>query len=217
MDEMKTIIEQCRKNFGPVPRSLTPRERCDYWSMPPPIWLRKDPGDGIWDIYRAKNILLEQGMVVWGVTVQANELLFMPGKSDCPAMVIYSTDACFDNNVEELHLLADQLFALKGTKPVDVELAHFAAVITNERDRSMCVAISHKLTRGRTVNSTNVMVFRKHLPNGVLSLRYFPLLIHPESTPCTIMLPYQYWPKLLRNLWVGEAPEPSKGEVSSKQ
>jgi hypothetical protein len=44
------------------------------------------------------------------------------------------------------------------------------------------------------------MVFRKHVPNGVLSCGLFPILTHP-STPAVMMVPFEFWPIELIVLW----------------
>lgn len=37
------------------------------------------------------------------------------------------------------------------------------------------------------------MVFRKHIPNGVLSAGSFPRRVHP-ATKAVMVLPFEFWP-----------------------
>ncbi|MFE5595167.1 hypothetical protein [Streptomyces sp. NPDC056549] len=41
---------------------------------------------------------------------------------------------------------------------------------------------------------TDIIVARRHLPGRALSESVFPLLITPEHTEMTMMLPSRFWP-----------------------
>lgn len=198
---MQRVIDQCRKRFGPSPRSFPLWSRLRYLRTPPPAWLRKRRSDGLWELYRQRSLLLTRGTIVWAHLVQANEVLFSPGKIDAPAMVIYSPDPYFDAHLDELAEMASRLFALKDTKPEDAELARFARFITDEMDRNLHVPIPSQISENRTVIATGIMVHRKHLPFGVLTESFFPLLALPEVTPATMILPERYWPDSLLRAW----------------
>jgi hypothetical protein len=53
----------------------------------------------------------------------------------------------------------------------------------------------------RGVFYTVALVVRKHLPEGVLRSRPFPLLVLPEQTTATMILPSRYWSKRLLAQW----------------
>lgn len=72
-------------------------------------------------------------------------------------------------------------------------------LVTDEVDRSMGFELP-KVFSSKPVRSATFMVFRKHVPNGVLSSGLFPILIHP-STLAVTRLPFEFWPIELIVLW----------------
>ena len=44
------------------------------------------------------------------------------------------------------------------------------------------------------------VVFRNHIPNGVLSCGVFPILVS-QNTTAVLMLPYEHWPTPLTIRW----------------
>jgi hypothetical protein len=211
---MKHLLDTCRENFGPPPRSLTFWERCRLWS-PPPAWLSHSPRDELWSIYRTRNPLLRDGQVVWGALVQANSLLFSRGRGDCPAAAVYSPDPFFDAEPGVLHRIGHWLFELKGTAPADPTLRKLADDITDERKRSMKVQVPESLTNDREVYYTCIMVQRRHLPQGYLADGLFPLIVNPAATQATMILPARYWSRELIDRWRSERREPTPSRTGS--
>ena len=79
----------------------------------------------------------DHGRVVWGFLVQANQVLFDPSNSGVrPAVLLYSPDTYFDDNVEVLAELAAGLFELKGSSTGNPEIDQFVSAITNEMART---------------------------------------------------------------------------------
>jgi len=198
---MPSTIDICREFLGSAPRNFTTADWRGGLRMPPPRWLKRMRKDELWEIYHHRKELLQHGRVVWACVVQANEVLFGPGKFDAPAMAIYSPDAYFDDHLEDLLHLGTRLFALKGTQLQDPEEQRFAEIISNERERAMRLRVPDAMTDGHAVISTSIMVHRRHLPDGILVKRMVPLLIHPNTTPATIILPSRYWPPALLYAW----------------
>ncbi|WP_211280276.1 hypothetical protein [Streptomyces lushanensis] len=189
------VIGQCRLSLGSAPRSFSWIDRRRYLRIPEPRWMRPNANDPLREILREQDSLLREGRLVWGALVQANTLLFQPGKDDHPAEVVYSPDAAdFDNNPVRLLDIARSLYSLKGTEQSDPELMAFSEHLANEMERGMRMPLPHKLTAGATVYNTAVLISRRHLPDGVLHSSVFPLIIHPEKTAMTMMLPSRYWP-----------------------
>jgi hypothetical protein len=52
----------------------------------------------------------------------------------------------------------------------------------------------------REIHSAAFMVFRKHIPNSVLSAGLFPLFVHP-STEAVMIVPFEFWPIELIIMW----------------
>jgi hypothetical protein len=167
----------------------------------PPDWMK--PGEALREIFAQQTLLLTQGDIMWAGLVQANNLLFEPGTSDCPAQLVYSRDAWFDGRPKELREIAHTLFSLKNTRPDDPAKRAVADRITNEMDRSMGWRLPREVTP-RDVRAATFMVFRKHIPNGVLAAAAFPILAHP-STEAVMIVPFEFWPIELILLWKQKA------------
>jgi hypothetical protein len=198
------LIDECRENFGPPPRDLTPREARDFklqasLSM---RWYFFRTGDKLKLILDDQALLRDQGRVVWGALVQANNVLFDPdNRMTLPANAIYSTERYFDDRVDELRRLGRELFDLKGTRPRDPELTRFANIVTSETRRVMKKQIPPEYCDDRKVYFTTLLIQPSHLPDGYLAEGFFPLVICPGETPATMILPAHYWPKGLRRIW----------------
>jgi hypothetical protein len=190
---MNSVLRACQSNFGEPPRSLSFGEKLRFLIWPPRWCLfGSDPLIGI---YWTQNKLRDRGRVVWGQLVQANSLLFQPGPNNCPANVIYEPVASGERSYTALPRIANSIFGLKGQRHHDTELAECARWVTNERHRMVDAPVPKRLTGGRDVVFSTVMVHRKHLPSGYLSCSMFPLVINPEETPWTMILPHYYWPE----------------------
>lgn len=164
---------------------------------PAPTWMK--PQDALREAVDRQALLLSEGTIVWAALVQANQQLFKAGESDCPAQVIYSRDAAFDARPQELRAIAQRIFELKGAKPTDAREKAIADKVTNEMDRTMGWRLPFELT-DRPVFSAAIMVWRRHIPAGVLSGASFPVLVHPD-TPAVMIVPVEFWPSELVQMW----------------
>ncbi len=164
---------------------------------PAPSWMK--PQDALREAVDRQALLLAEGTIVWAAVVQANQQLFEAGASDCPAQVIYSRDTAFDARPQELRAIAERIFKLKGAKPSDPREKAIADKVTNEMDRTMGWRLPLELT-DRPVFSAAVMVWRRHIPAGVLSAASFPVLAHPD-TQAVMIVPVEFWPIELIQLW----------------
>ncbi|WP_432176779.1 hypothetical protein [Streptomyces sp. Tue6028] len=160
-------------------------------------------GDPLLGIVEQQDLLLESGTVVWAAIVQANELLFKPGRNDHPAVVLYGTDPeIFDDQPEELRAVARKLFSLKGKLLTDPDLQPFSNMLCREMSREMRMPVPRSLAGSALVYCTNVIVTRRHLPSGTLSSGLFPLVIH-SACSATMILPSRFWPDELLSVWEG--------------
>ncbi|MEM7263845.1 MAG: hypothetical protein AAF488_17795 [Planctomycetota bacterium] len=168
-----------------------------------PRWMRGTP-DRLLEIYRNQRALIERGQVVWGCIVQANVLLYEPGPDDCPAAVIYSPDPEMDGRLRLFRSISESLYRLKGSEPSSRSLQRFAETLTDEHERLMKLPVPRRLTHGTEVIYTSIMVPRKHVPGGYLAQSYFPLLVAPEITEATMILPVDFWAPGLIEAWTAE-------------
>lgn len=155
------------------------------------------------EVFRRQRLLLSEGQVYWGAMVQANILLFEVGREDHPALAVYGTDRTFDPCPERLHAIGQRLFSLKNTTPDNPQDRRFAAMITDEMERSLGWRVPKRHTAGREVFCSASMVFRTHLPGGILRAGWFPLLVHPD-TPAIMIVPRRFWPPELVRIWSEE-------------
>lgn len=188
-----TTIDQCRASLGEAPRRFSWFDRARYLRIPKPDWMERT--DALAEILEDQGVLLAEGRLVWCALVQANTALFTHGRYDHPAAVIYSPDtAVFDDSPDLLLDIARKLYRLKGTQQQDPELAAFSRMLASEVDREMRLEVPRRLAGSSSIYCTDILVTRKHLPDQVLSESVFPLLIAPEHTAMTMMLPSRFWP-----------------------
>jgi hypothetical protein len=190
--------------MGPAPRSFDNSLQA-YLTVPPPRWLKTRWRDEQWLNVTSQQRLRRDGPVVWAAIVQANNNLFKRNNAETGASVIYSPDPWFDRHRDALGQIAQQCLGLKGTKPDDPQSAEFARMLTDEMIRGMRMKVPAVFTGQRHVYHSSMLMPRKHLPKGFLSVVYFPVWIDPEEKGAVVMVPAAYWPASLKVEW-GEDP-----------
>lgn len=159
-----------------------------YLQIVPPSWmLKNDPL-----LTQVENLaeLYNHGKVVWAAVVQANRLLFDSKSAySCPAELVL--DITGQTPMNELLAVARQLYQLKDTVPDDPELKAYAEHVTNEQDRNFHYIPSfiHK----NNLMSCVCFIWRPHLPDGVLSLNYLPVLVSENLKGIVTVLPARFW------------------------
>lgn len=194
--DMAEIMTRMRAGFEQRQQRMSDLSLASVLASPPD-WMR--PGDSLNEVFAKQKLLLTEGRIVWGALVQANSLMFKPGDANCPGLLVYSQDEYFDARPTELRLLGRAFFALKGKEPDDPELRKLAKLVTEEVDRTLQFRLP-RVFCSQHVCSGIFMLFRKHIPNGVLSCGLFPVLTHP-ATPAVLMLPFEFWPIELIVMW----------------
>lgn len=194
--EMAQIIHKLRASYEARQQRMNSMTLASL-KGPTPSWLQAT--DGLAEFFDHQDLLLTEGHVVWGALVQANSLLFQPGDVNCPGLLVHSPDDHFDARPQELQLIGRTFFSFKHTDPTDPELKEVARLVTDEVDRSMGFELP-RVFSSKPVRSATFMVFRKHIPNGVLSASLFPILTHP-STRAVMVVPFEFWPIELIVLW----------------
>ena len=193
----------CAESIGKPPRRFPLWLRLSYLRIGAPEWVRLKHDD-LERHFASTKLLLERGRLTWGCTVQANALLFQPGKHDCPGEVLYGTDPRASPSLEELGRIATELFDLKGTFQPDPAFANISEYLANERIRVFGLNVP-SLVSGKTACAVSTVFFvRKHLPNGVLSYRWYPLLVLDAEPRTAMVLPSRYWSDALVTLWHSE-------------
>lgn len=194
--ELGRILDKLRASFELRQQRMTDISLASVLA-PKPDWM--GPSDGLNEVVAQQRLLLTEGAIIWGALVQANGQLFQPGDLDLPAMLVYSTDHHFDAHPDALRQVGQALFALKDTTPADPALGRLAALMTGETERALGLDLPAALS-SRPVRAGVFMVYRRHVPTGMLRCGLFPVLTHP-STPVAMMLPFEFWPIELIVLW----------------
>lgn len=197
---LRSWLEGCRANFGTAPRRFGWLQK-RFLRQSAPSWMQKQPEDRLWQLFQDRDLLLQNGTVVWGHLIQANRLLFEPGPNDHPCAALYSFDPFFDDRPELLEELGHDFYSIKGQQMDDPELQKISDVLQNERQRPLAVPLPARATGGHTMVYAASMVHRAHLPEGVLSNGLFPVLAHPSATPTAMILPSKFWPAEMQRLW----------------
>jgi hypothetical protein len=195
------MIRNTRIRFGEAPRQFDAKEMA-YLKPATPAWCRAGK-DELHVIYRDAELLLTRGHIVWGSLIQANNLLFSPGPDDCPGAAVYCSEVHRHDDLTRLAEISQRASNIKGAGATPDE-TKFGKILAGEIDRFFAYQLPKTITNGDPVLATCIMGIRKHLPAGVLSHSYFPLLTHPE-TKATLILPARYWDPVLFDLWMAPA------------
>ena len=204
--DFRKELEIMRENYRRKPLKIK--------KLPRPRWLTEE--DGLSSLYIEKDRLFEQGQVYYACLVQANNRLFNPAlPGDYPAFILYSPEACTEENPLGLADTAHYIFSLKDKEEGEIppELRELAGAVKDELDRSF---FSFNLRPDdRTsieMKLVTIMVFRSFLPNkaSVLSLspqralfgRILPIIAAPGVCKSAIVLPEKYWSKDFKREWL---------------
>jgi len=160
-----------------------------------PLWLDRDPMRRTF--FRHTDIW-NGGLVGWGRIVQANNLLFGPGEDDSPADVLYDTSGGLPYIA--LREPATRLFGLRRGTPANAEEKAYADHLNDELTRAAGTAVPKSISELPLKIST-VLIHRKHLPDGKLSLPYFPVVMNDKHPGAIMVLPSRWWPKWFSEHW----------------
>jgi hypothetical protein len=192
-------LQQCQRNFGTAPRSFSWLDRLSYLQIHTPDWALQDE---LKIFFKNQKRLFLQGKVVWAQIVQANSLLFSPGRDDLPALVIYAASDRSNLDPTLLSAIASKIFDLKGTQPTDPSLTKLADCLTDEYSRKFGVFVPSSFALNLPCELTTIYIARKHLPNGYLSKGIFPLIVNNSDPKIAAILPSRYWPPAMIDWWL---------------
>jgi len=202
---MQELLETCRQNFGSAPRRFSFWERMTYLRVPKPSWLKLKRSDELTTLFDHCETTFQNGRVVWGFVIQANSLMFQPGKVNCPGEMVYSLEDSYDPDPFDLQTIAKTLFDLKGTTPEDPELSPIADYLTDERIRVFGLKVPEWIARTLPCKISTTFFVRKHIPGGMIQKPLFPLIVNPQTPHVVLPLPEKFWPADLKKWWLGES------------
>lgn len=134
-----------------------------------------------------KYSVLSMGKIVYGCLVEANEKIFEPSHlvhGVYPAVVVYGTDDCFEQDPAALRAVAEDLFKNRHNNFLRNETEYFA----NKR-------LPHEWTNGKTVYCTTVLLYRYHLPIGCIRHPHtiLPVIVDPNGCTSVFVVDCKYW------------------------
>lgn len=171
-------------------------------TFPKPYWME---GDDLSILYEEQSNLFQMGRIYYGYIVQANNYLFQKDPYiNCPAAILYSTDDRLNRNPAILKKVGKWLFSYKNTDEAPEHVKRVVDAITDEKERLFNVKIEINMNDGSqaVLYYTTVMIFRKHLPEGMIKGSFLPIIASPNMFKTVMVLPKKYWTKrFIKNWW----------------
>lgn len=175
-----------------------------------PNWAKHDELRPLFD---STDALLLEGRVVWGVIVQANNLLRKPGaEPGLPGEVIYDPQGQLPT--ETLRDIARKLHMLHD--PEDSDLRAISEHLANGYSRAFGLTVPTPFSPVPLKLSTTYFE-RKQLPGKKLSDAVLPILISDAHPGCIIPLPARFWPAVLLAKWTDTVASPLPNGTSTKR
>jgi hypothetical protein len=143
---------------------------------------------------------VKNGKVAWGVVVQANRQLWSTGTEDCPAMVAWSPDDEFESDPATLKAVVAKLHVVQAGSKHPAEFEELHHFLNDDLRRESFLLVPKRLTNGRNVVLSTIMVFRNHLPQGYLAKTTLPICVG-EQWDFPVLLPSVAWTKNLIEWW----------------
>ena len=169
-----------------------------YLQVDVPQWLL---GDELYKQVLAMPTLYQRGRIVWGCLVHTHDIMHYPGDEHCEGEILY--DPTGRTDPAQLQVLAYQLYRLRGTKSKSPDVMHYIEHLNTEYSRIYDFAYPPTLSH-LPMRVSSIWFYRRHLPNGMLALPYFPILLCDDEKyrGQVMVLPAWFWPKDLRDEWL---------------
>jgi len=184
------------------------------WRRPRPLWQRiirrwahpdaipllpEYSTDDLSQLWMEQTQLLLNGEIVWLSVLGAHPQLYYPEEGHLPALVACDVDASFDDRVEELDAITTELNrrAVHGPSASDPIIK----AIKDDYGRYSRLPLPLEVTGGPRVFLFSLLIYRPHLPTGILRGAHFPGLYHSECSQI-MALPSHAWPQDLIDRWI---------------
>ena len=192
--EFEGLLEQ----LGMPPRKFNwiDRKFINKCSKPAWDWEKSD----VAVIINSWNDILINGKLGWAHLIQANSLMFSPGKYDSPGELVVCKNKCFP---EELERIAEELYSLKGQSGSlsDPEEKDYALHLEDEISGRFGLPVPKSISERDDLFISSCFFQRKRLPKRYLENSFFPVL-YLEESPFTVMIvPDFYWSRTFRKWW----------------
>jgi len=152
--------------------------------------------------YDDQHQLISSGKIYYACLIQANMKIFKRGTNNYGACIVYSEDPYFDENPDELALVAQEIYKYKGTDNPPPDIKHFVDMITDERVYAYNEKLPSRMTQDpfgvdkeKVVYYTTLIIHRHHIPKKRLMRSIFPIITSPANLKSCMILPSHYWTK----------------------
>jgi hypothetical protein len=174
-------------------------EQIEQVKMIRPYWAK---GDDIAFLFDHEATLLQSGRVVWGALIQANKMLFEPKYVfGAGGEVLY--DPAGRMSRESLLAEAHWIFSLKGNAQYgDADRQFISDYLADELTRVFGKDAPDPAHSGYPLKISSTYFDQLQLPDGMLSLPYFPLLISDACPGAAMLLPCRFWPAEFTDEWL---------------
>ena len=177
-------------NLGTPPGELNWIRRAFLKLISTPAWVQTWGESGLGWFFASEKDLKQNGVVVLGTLVQANNVMFSPGDDDYPGELLFSLSE--PANPTALLNVANRVFRLKGNPCEDPQEAYFSDYLADEMIRVQGAKVPHSLSGPGHYHISTTVFYRKHLPGGYLKSSIYPLLVS-KQTLTAMVLPKECW------------------------
>lgn len=192
--DFKLEIEKMRACFD--------LHRNDQMRLHRPWWMFAD--EELSKIYQDKSVLLEKGQIYYACLLQANTKLYQKFPPfDYPAQIVFSVSPYMDEGPFILMDLVEELYSYKySDEAPPKEWTEIVENIRNEKDRTSFSVTYRWQDAEFAAKMQTIMVFRKHLPTGILKGSILPVIACPEACDSVLVLPSKYWSTEFTQAWL---------------
>jgi hypothetical protein len=151
-------------------------------------------------IRRRRTELLANGDIVWGYVIQTRTGPFAHGGVyDMLGDVIYCTDEHAQAGPTTLEFAADAVLRLKSRDPLNAAEEILAKHLKAAVSRAYGLIVPDTCCADYCAEISSVLITPSDLPDGALSLAYFPIAVLLDGTAMPV--PGRYWPPEFRMRW----------------
>ncbi|MBC8139122.1 MAG: hypothetical protein H8F28_24885 [Fibrella sp.] len=195
------VLQDAQTRFGDAPR------RFGFWRYFFGVWMRVPAWlpitDGLFQIWLHQRRLINDGDVVWGCLVQANQAMFRWGLESLPGDVIYCSEPGRYVSPGELAAVAHRAYALKGEIAGSPGEQAVADHLANELERVFGLVVPRSLSPRFDCALSTLCFDRWHLPGMHLARSFFPLIVSRTDPKVVMVLPSCFWSDSFRKEWKG--------------
>ena len=117
-----------------------------------------------------------------------------------------SEDEVFDEFPNLLAEVAIRVARLQDEKQAELPEEHKAVLreLTGRSHRRQNMLLPKDLCYQKDTYMTTVYIYRPHLPRPLLLRGFFPMLVLPEKTTASMVLPAAYWSDEMLTEWLSD-------------